>query len=103
MSDCFKLDRNIIKNIRMFSFKDDEQIYTNGSDLVPFFRVDQILDVMGVQKLLDRDKAQPMLISDAVPSGIVCTCGVLHPLNAIRENLVFCPRCGQRIGWPYEK
>lgn len=30
--------------IKDFSFKDSKEIYTNGSDLIPVFRVEQMLD-----------------------------------------------------------
>ena len=58
MSYMLKFDDNIIENLRMFSFEDYEQIYTNGAELVPLYRVVQILEHFKVQELVD--KATPM-------------------------------------------
>ena len=54
MSDMQKFDDNIIENLLMFSFKDDKQIYTNGVELVPLYRVVQILEHFKVQELVDK-------------------------------------------------
>lgn len=53
---------NFLDFIRKYSFKDEKEIYTNGADLIPVFRVEQawdhytdvILDyIYNVESLLD--------------------------------------------------
>lgn len=39
--------------IKSYSFKDKEEIYTNGSDLVPVFRVEQMLEMYTENLLVD--------------------------------------------------
>lgn len=38
------------KFLQEYSFKDKEQIYTNGSDLIPVFRVEQMIEHYLVEK-----------------------------------------------------
>ena len=70
MSDMQKFDDNIIKNLLMFSFKDDKQFYTNGVELVPLYRVVQILEHFKVQELVDKHekikKALNKVISERI-------------------------------------
>lgn len=87
MSDMQKFDDNIIENLLMFSFKDDEQIYTNGVELVPLFRVVQILEHFKVQELVDR--ATPMKpIQQTFKQAF-------KPHKFV--NLNFCPVCRERV------
>lgn len=44
MGDCMEFQANPLDFIKAYSFKDKEEIYTNGSDLVPVFRVEQMID-----------------------------------------------------------
>ena len=44
MADCMNFPKNILNFINEYSFKDSEEIYTNGSDLIPVFRVIQALE-----------------------------------------------------------
>ena len=118
MSDSFKLDRNIVKNIRMFSFKDDNQVYTNGVELVPVFRVDQILDVMKVQKLLDKeipikvlDVSSNVLFGDLQSIGTCPNCNkeifmskniwyrFVSQYDEDEEVFIRCHHCGQKTDW----
>lgn len=118
MSDMQKFDDNIIENLRMFSFKDDEQFYTNGVELVPLYRVVQILEHFKVQELVDKVPYYEKLESKATPkkpkinhydndcTKIICPndCGIqLNGLSKDNEILSFtheyCPKCGQAIDW----
>ena len=38
------LPKDILDFLRFYSFKDEENIYTNGADLIPLFRVEQALE-----------------------------------------------------------
>lgn len=41
MSDCMDFPEKFEDFIKIHSFKDKEEIYTNGSELIPTFRVMQ--------------------------------------------------------------
>lgn len=41
MTDTMTFPRTFMEFIKEYSFKDKEEIYTNGAELVPFFRVEQ--------------------------------------------------------------
>lgn len=106
MSDMQKFDDNIIKNLFMFSFKDDEQIYTNGVELVPLYRVVQILEYFKVQELVD--KATPkkpiektyeyesMNEEIIIKTYHVCGCEKYSEVHHIDR---FCSKCGQALDW----
>lgn len=38
------LPKDILDYLRFYSFKDDEEIYTTGADLIPLYRVMQALE-----------------------------------------------------------
>ena len=44
MGDTMDFPDNIIDFFKSYSFKDEEEIYTNGSELIQIFRVIQALE-----------------------------------------------------------
>lgn len=90
MSDMQKFDDNIIKNLHMFSFKDDEQVYTNGVELVPLYRVVQILEHFKVQELVDKaTPKKPKVVPEPYDNGIT---------DDIRYiDLNYCDTCGSLL------
>ena len=44
MADCMEFPKTIIEFLHDYSFKDEEEIYTNGSELIQVFRVIQALE-----------------------------------------------------------
>ena len=44
MADIMKFPNTMKEFIDSFSFKDSEEIYTNGAELIPVFRVEQGLE-----------------------------------------------------------
>lgn len=44
MSDKMNYTKTPIEFIKDYSFKDTEEVYTNGAELVPMFRVEQMLE-----------------------------------------------------------
>lgn len=44
MADKMKFTKTMKEFIDSYSFKDEEQIYTNGAELIPVFRVEQALE-----------------------------------------------------------
>lgn len=44
MADCMNFPKTIIEFLHDYSFKDKEEIYTNGSELIQVFRVIQALE-----------------------------------------------------------
>lgn len=50
MSDSMDFPNAWRKFLQEYSFKDKEQIYTNGSELIPVFRVEQMVEQYLVEK-----------------------------------------------------
>lgn len=112
-----KFDDNIIENLRMFSFKDDEQFYTNGVELVPLYRVVQILEHFKVQELVDKVPYYEKLESKATPKKPLfedignirhhkcpdCGKTISHEVTGTVKTFStkhnFCSKCGQAIDW----
>lgn len=44
MGDCMHFPDTIQEFIKDYSFKDTEEVYTNGSELIPVFRVMQAIE-----------------------------------------------------------
>lgn len=44
MGDCMEFPNTIKEFINQYSFKDEKEIYTNGSELIPVFRVMQAIE-----------------------------------------------------------
>lgn len=44
MSDCMMFPKDWEKFIEDYSFEDKEEVYTNGSMLIPVFRVEQMIE-----------------------------------------------------------
>lgn len=44
MPDCMVFPEDWHDFLKDYSFKDSEEIYTNGSHLIPVFRVEQLIE-----------------------------------------------------------
>lgn len=55
MNECMDFPSNILDFLHSYSFRDEEEIYTNGSELIQVFRVIQALEHY-VPELLNIDK-----------------------------------------------
>ena len=96
MSDMQKFDDDIIKNLFMFSFKDDKQIYTNGAELVSLYRVVQILEHFKVQELVDKATPKKPNLLPTLPAEII-ECDYCK--FRLKPSDKFCSNCGTEIDW----
>lgn len=44
MNDCMMFPDDWREFLKSYSFKDTEELYTNGSELIPVFRVEQLIE-----------------------------------------------------------
>lgn len=44
MSDCMTFPDDWREFLKNYSFRDSEEVYTNGSELIPVFRVEQLIE-----------------------------------------------------------
>lgn len=88
--------------IKYFSFKDSKEIYTNGSELIPVFRVKQMLEYYFTEHI-------PLLVKNKERfdkwdvdgwylgrsyKGLCPRCG-----EKVYEENNACPECGQLLKW----
>ena len=56
MGDCMVFPDDYKEFIEDYSFKDKQEVYTNGSELIPAFRVEQMMDhYMPLRKMTVRE------------------------------------------------
>lgn len=82
--------------IESFSFVDEDEVYTNGLDLIPVFRVDQLIEYYFKERIC---KPMPKP-NDYGFSTFYCKCGnkLLEVANGIDECLPnYCSNCGVKI------
>lgn len=60
MSDCMDYPQTLRKFANDYAFKDSDEVYTNGSMLVPLFRIEQALD----EHFMDIEKTQYIIDTD---------------------------------------
>lgn len=58
MGDTMDFPNNIIDFLQSYSFKDNEEIYTNGSELISIYRVIQALEHYAPELLSNIDIQQ---------------------------------------------
>lgn len=44
MADCMNFPKSPLEFLKLYEFRDKEEIYTNGSMLIPTFRVKQLIE-----------------------------------------------------------
>ena len=60
MADCMNFPKNPMEFVNSYSFKDSEEVYTNGSNLIPVFRVEQMLEHYYPKKPTNADRIRSM-------------------------------------------
>lgn len=59
MSDCMEFPKTFDEFVDDYGFKDSKEVYSNGIDLIPVFRVKQWLEHISAKKqILDEHKAE---------------------------------------------
>lgn len=98
MADCMAFPATFEEFAEQYKIVDSEEIYTNGTELIPIFRVEQWLR--------HQEKKQ----IPVEPNGEYCPCCKRHlrkPKVSIgytgkvknRNGDAYCPSCGQSIEW----
>lgn len=50
MADCMMFPKDWHDFLKSYSFADKEEVYTNGSELIPVFRVEQLIEHLMAEK-----------------------------------------------------
>ena len=107
MEECMTFPDDWREFLKDYSFRDSEEVYTNGSNLIPVFRVEQLIEhllakqepsVMRQNEMIDREK---------------CICkklgfeqeDTLYYRNSFEggyevlyiDDIRFCPVCGKEL------
>lgn len=107
MAEIMEYPKTPNEFIERYSFKDSEEIYTNGSKLIPVFRVEQMLE--HYYKPL-KEKATPKKpiyedfeeneIGEMIPNIAKCpTCGCEFAFGKWNEIDSHHCICGQALDW----
>lgn len=102
--DVMNFPDNWWKFVQQYQFADKEEVYTNGSMLIPSFRVRQMVEhYFGgkVGKTSHRAERTCECIAEYAKSPIDGKTIVLHRCSAchelMRPHMNYCPNCGARI------
>lgn len=102
MADCMQFPNDWQDFLSQYSFADDKQIYTNGSDLIPVFRAIQLIEHL----LQERPKqVRGYWKKDSQFSSVFCSkcgfpaieqyiCDSIPPKQYLSE---YCPWCGAKM------
>lgn len=100
--DMMKTPNDPREFLNQYSFKDDEHFYTNGSRLIPVFRVEQMIESYFEEAVEKQIPKKPEPKEDASGEYYVCPiCGVYQETS--EGNPPYCINCGQRILWEVEE
>lgn len=88
MADCMSFPKEPMEFIKGYSFVDNEEVYTNGSELVPLFRVEQMLE--HYYKQIKDKQEQGLLIE------LPCKVG-----DTVYSLTPFCEICEEDLDYGY--
>lgn len=103
MADLMTFPNTVEEFMDQYKITDTEQIYTNGVELVPIFRMKQWFEHLPTADVVERKKGK-WEITDAFPH--IVYCGVCHKRYAQTQWQVwkdgtlprnFCPNCGAEM------
>lgn len=86
--DCMIFPKTIEEFIDKYKFTDKKEVYTNGSELIPVFRVEQAIEHY-MPKRGKWTKNRKLCID---------VCSVCHGTRpAYGAHLAYCPHCGAKM------
>lgn len=88
MSDCIQFPDTWKEFEQLYGFKDEKEIYTNGSRLIQSFRVEQWLD--HITNLKQKKNKWQIVFIKGETWGICSNCNFKQKAG----ELNFCPNCG---------
>ena len=90
MSDCMTFPDTVEEFMEQYKIIDTEQVYTNGAELVPIFRMKQWFEHLQTFEP-ERKKGKWILVTDSNGQHFICDhCGEWR----YRQNQKFCGECG---------
>ncbi len=101
MADCMEFPKRIEEFLDDYSFKDKEEVYTNGSILIPLFRVKQGLEhyMRESKAALEKQIPKKVILGYDKQDFISCpNCNSdIAPMDDLDDCLLYhCPRCGEK-------
>lgn len=97
--DMMKAPNDPREFLNQYSFKDEEHFYTNGSSLIPVFRVEQMIECYFEEAFEKQIPKKPEPKKDASGEYYVCPiCGVYQEYLTDGKP-PYCVNCGQALDW----
>lgn len=113
MNNMMEFPETPLEFVESYKFKDSDEIYTNGSELIPVFRVEQMLEhyYEPLKEKAIPKKPKEWCVPDDFGFALYkrCMCSNCHEEIVkvwIREkgNVPnYCPACGQKLDWSEEE
>lgn len=99
MADCMMFPEDWNDFLNDYSFDDSQEVYTNGSRLIPVFRVEQLIEHL----LKEQEPVEPEQVDVYGEDewwGLVCVCpDCKTEWMCDKDATHFCPNCGRPVKW----
>lgn len=70
MSDTFNMPKDFGKLCEQYAFHDVKEIYTNGSELIQTYRVEQWIEKNGIEEAMEKQATSEWIpVSEGLPEG----------------------------------
>ena len=99
MGDCMTFPKTAGEFIEQYSFKDEKQEYTNGAELIPVFRVEQMIEHYFSTKAVRGRWVQ----KEYWPGGGTWRCSecgyqvMFMEATPETKRMYYCPNCGAKM------
>ena len=98
MSDMMTFPDTVDEFMEQYKLVDTKQVYTNGTELVPIFRMKQWFEHL--QAIEPERKTGEWLTSDDMYETGICSCcryDTQEPVSYVITNFEYCPNCGAKM------
>ena len=104
MNSMMEFPKTPLEFVESYKFKDSNEIYTNGSELIQVFRVKQMLEhyYEPLKEKTTPKKPKYTYFNNKLVNYHCPCCGEAQGLNVNKRWNRFCPVCGQALDWNEE-
>lgn len=110
MIETFDMPKTIDELYEQYGMRDYKEVYSNGTQYIPLFRIKQWLEMNGYDKAIEKQTPKkPKYSTVSFPHYIKENDPIEHGYNAcpccdnmVFEPAVYCRNCGQALSWEDE-
>lgn len=93
------MPKTIEELYNQYGFRDYLEIYSNGTQYIPLFRIKQWLEMNGYDKAIDKQTSIPPEVTNEGTVTRCPSCGAIALQITYEIKVSYCSRCGQAINY----